>query len=137
MKHILTVATVAALTLCGVGCNKGKSMQEVGEAFKHQLPAAGWSEIHYRRPDPPDRFMAMATKGDLAFIIRESAAGTYTVSAFQAKPGGKSYGSFQGDGKEYVWQPSADPEVEPLSDEKVEKARALARELVDTYQSCR
>jgi hypothetical protein len=137
MKHILTVATLAALALCGVGCSKGKSMQEVGDAFRAKLAAAGWSEAHYRPPDPPDRFMAMATKGDLAFIFRETVAGTYTVSVFPTQRFSKSYGSFQADGKECVWQPSADPEIQPLSEEKLEEAKGLARELVNTYQSCR
>jgi hypothetical protein len=138
MKHILTAATLAALTLWGVGCgNDGKPAKDVGGAFRAKLADAGWSEAHYRPPDPPDRFMASATKGDLAFIFRETAAGTYTVSVFPTQRLSKSYGSFQADGIECVWQPSADPEAQPLSEEKVEEAKALADELVNTYQSCR
>jgi hypothetical protein len=137
MKYLLTAATFAALALCEVGCGTGKQATGVGDAFRAKLAAAGWAEAHYRKPDPPDRFMAMATKGTFGFIFRETAAGTFTVSVFPAKAGAKSYGSFQADGKEYVWQPSVDPEAQPLSEEKIVEAKTLARELVNTYQSCR
>jgi hypothetical protein len=137
MKYILTTATLAALALCQVGCSQGKPATDPGRAFRIRLSSAGWSEAHYRPPDPPDRFMAMATKGGFGFIFRETAAGTFTVSVFSTKVGAKSYGSFQVNGEEYVWQPSEDPEAGPLSEEKVAKANALAHELVSTYQACR
>jgi hypothetical protein len=140
MRHVLTAAALAAWALGGVGCDNGKpakTPKDVGDAFRVKVADAGWADAHYRPPDPPDRFMAMATKEEFGFIFRETAARTFTISVFPVRPGAKSYGSFQTDGKEYTWQPAVGPEVEPLSEEKVAEARELARELVNTYQSCR